>query len=224
MIVFLKKYPVTSFLVGLTTFVFLVMQVLFFGSAMSPAVIFQFGGMYGDYVKAYPMELWRLVSPIFVHIGWEHFLFNTVFLCAVGQYIERFWGSRNFLLLYLLAGIMGNEFTLIFTANVISAGASTALSGLSAAMVCLGYSSSNPQLKQLGKSFLALIVVNFIFSILVPNVGIIGHIGGLIGGALAAFFLKLSDSSLIGNRQKRFITIMCYLVILMVVLLIVFMA
>lgn len=67
-----KKYPATSFLVLLTTLVFLTMQVVYLGQANTTLAVFNFGGMYGDLVVHNPNQLWRLITPIFVHIGWEH--------------------------------------------------------------------------------------------------------------------------------------------------------
>lgn len=88
------------------------MQLTYGSQAESSQVIFQFGGIQGDYLKAYPTNLWRLISPIFVHIGWEHFLLNGLALYFVGQMGESIWGSLRFLILYILSGLMGNIFTL----------------------------------------------------------------------------------------------------------------
>lgn len=52
----------------------------------------------------------------------------------------------------------------------------------------LGYYSHSPLLNQLGRNYLALIVINLIFNLFTPSVGITGHLGGLVGGALAAIF------------------------------------
>lgn len=73
----IKESPVTIFLLALTTLVFIAMQVIYFGNATSNQAIFNTGGMYGAYVSLFPSQLWRLVTPIFVHIGWEHFFFNA---------------------------------------------------------------------------------------------------------------------------------------------------
>ncbi|MBT0935482.1 rhomboid family intramembrane serine protease [Streptococcus lutetiensis] len=185
----IKESPVTIFLLALTTLVFIAMQVIYFGNATSNQAIFNTGGMYGAYVSLFPSQLWRLVTPIFVHIGWEHFFFNALTLYFVGQIAEQIWGHHKFLALYVLSGIVGNIFTLFFTPNVIAAGASTSLFGVFAAIMIAGYFGRNPYLKELGRNYQALIIVNLIFNLFTPSIGIAGHIGGLVGGVLCAIFL-----------------------------------
>lgn len=185
----IKESPVTIFLLALTTLVFIAMQVIYFGNATSNQAIFNTGGMYGAYVSLFPSQLWRLVTPIFVHIGWEHFFFNALTLYFVGQIAEQIWGHHKFLALYVLSGIVGNIFTLFFTPNVIAAGASTSLFGVFAAIMVAGYFGKNPYLKELGRNYQALIIVNLIFNLFTPSIGIAGHIGGLVGGVLCAIFL-----------------------------------
>lgn len=185
----IKESPVTIFLLALTTLVFIAMQVIYFGNATSNQAIFNTGGMYGAYVSLFPSQLWRLVTPIFIHIGWEHFFFNALTLYFVGQIAEQIWGHHKFLALYVLSGIVGNIFTLFFTPNVIAAGASTSLFGVFAAIMVAGYFGRNPYLKELGRNYQALIIVNLIFNLFTPSIGIAGHIGGLVGGVLCAIFL-----------------------------------
>ena len=185
----IKESPVTIFLLALTTLVFIAMQVIYFGNATSNQAIFNTGWMYGAYVSLFPSQLWRLVTPIFVHIGWEHFFFNALTLYFVGQIAEQIWGHHKFLALYVLSGIVGNIFTLFFTPNVIAAGASTSLFGVFAAIMVAGYFGRNPYLKELGRNYQALIIVNLIFNLFTPSIGIAGHIGGLVGGVLCAIFL-----------------------------------
>lgn len=185
----IKESPVTIFLLALTTLVFIAMQVIYFGNATSNQAIFNTGGMYGAYVSLFPSQLWRLVTPIFVHIGWEHFFFNALTLYFVGQIAEQIWGHHKFLALYVLSGIVGNIFTLFFTPNVIAAGASTSLFGVFAAIMVAGYFGRNSYLKELGRNYQALIIVNLIFNLFTPSIGIAGHIGGLVGGVLCAIFL-----------------------------------
>lgn len=185
----LKRRPVTFGILIITTFVFMAIQIFRFGDTTSGVTIFEFGALYGLFLKYDPSQLWRLVTPVFVHIGWQHFLFNLFAIYIVGQLAEQIWGSWRFLLLYILSGIMGNVFTLLLTPDVVAAGASTAIFGVFASIVVVGYFGRSPYLRQMGQSYQALIVVNLIFNLFMPNVGIVGHLGGLVGGLLAAVCL-----------------------------------
>ncbi len=191
-----KKYPATYSLLTLTLLVFLALQLVYFGEATSSLAIYNFGGMFGRAVQYDHGQIWRLISPIFVHIGWEHLIFNGVTLYFVGRIAEDLWGPGKFLILYLLAGLMGNAATLFFTPTVVSAGASTSLFGLFAAVVIVGYIGNNSVLKQVGRQFLILILLNLTFNLMDllsghPSISIVGHFWGLIGGGLVALFLPM---------------------------------
>ncbi|WP_019780222.1 rhomboid family intramembrane serine protease [Streptococcus sobrinus] len=191
-----KKYPATYVLLALTLVVFLALQLVYFSQATSSLAIYHFGGMFGRAIQYDHSQIWRLISPIFVHIGWEHLIFNGVTLYFVGRIAEDLWGAGKFLLLYLLAGLMGNAATLFFTPTVVSAGASTSLFGLFAAVVIVGYIGNNAVLKQVGRQFLILIALNLAFNLMDllsghPSISIVGHLGGLLGGGLTALFLPM---------------------------------
>jgi membrane associated rhomboid family serine protease len=53
-------------------------------------------------------EWWRIVSPLFVHSqGWPHLLFNLAWIAYVGVVVERLFGSRRWLVLYFVPGMIG---------------------------------------------------------------------------------------------------------------------
>ncbi|SUO81322.1 rhomboid family intramembrane serine protease [Streptococcus equinus] len=216
----IKESPVTLFLLVLTTLVFVAMQLIYFGNATSTQAIFNSGGMYGSYVMYDHSQLWRLVTPIFVHIGWEHFFFNMLTLYFVGQLAEQIWGHHKFLALYVLSGIVGNIFTLSFTPNVIAAGASTSLFGVFAAIMVAGYFGRNPYLKELGRNYQALIIVNLIFNLFTPSIGIAGHIGGLVGGVLCAIFLPTLVEKHMFKQWQRWLALAIYVVLSMLLIMI----
>ncbi|MGT2934108.1 rhomboid family intramembrane serine protease [Streptococcus catagoni] len=218
----LKKSPLTLFLLLITILVFLAMQLMYGSLATSPQVVYHFGGMYGYIVKEFPDQLWRLITPIFIHIGWNHFIINSLTLFFIGQLAERIWGSRQFLLLYILSGIMGNIFTLFLSPNTVSAGASTSLFGLFAAIVILGLRSHNACLKDLAKSYQSLIIINLILNIFMPNVSLVGHVGGVVGGALASLFLptKIAEESLNKKTQMASLLVYCAIIVLSIFLII----
>lgn len=207
------RYPVTNVLLLVTALVFIVMQVVRFGEATTAQTIYDFGGLYGLAVKLDPSQLWRLVSPMFVHIGWEHFFFNSMTLYVFGYQLEEIFGSRHFLLLYVLSGIMGNVFVLFLTPNVVAAGASTSLFGLFGAMVVLRYHSRNPYLQSLGQRYVTLLLINLALGLFRPEISLVGHIGGVVGGALAGVFLPIrEEQELFTSRQQR-LALLLYVVL-----------
>ena len=214
----LKSYPVAWTLLILTGLVFLAMQVLRFGQSETALTIYHFGGFFGYYMKANPLEAWRLLSAIFVHIGWEHFAFNMITLYYIGRICEQLFGSWRFLALYLLSGIMGNLAVLVFTPNVVVAGASTSLFGLFAAIVVAGYFGRNPYVKQLGQSYFALIIFNLFYNILTPGISLAGHLGGLLGGALLSVAIPNTVESYIFKKDERRAAWVAYILLVLVAL------
>lgn len=190
-----SQQPVTLGLLVLNLLVFIAMQLAFPFRGSSGEAIFVFGGLYGDYIRLVPTALWRLLSSNFVHIGFEHLLMNSISLYIVGQIAEQVWRMRDYVILYLLAGVFGGILTLLLSPSSLSAGASSSIFGLFAGVAVLGYFGRNPILKQMGKSFQTMILVNLVFNLFMPSVNIWGHLGGAVGGAMLALILpnRLAD-------------------------------
>jgi len=76
---------------------------------------------------------WRIVTPLFVHSeGWPHLLFNIAWIGWVGTIIERRLGSRRWLILYFVPGIIGELIGLVWKPH--GGGASLGGSGLLGAL------------------------------------------------------------------------------------------
>ncbi len=88
----------------------------------------------------------------------------------LGRLAEDLFGSKAFLALYLLSGMMGNVFVAIFTPDVIAAGASTALFGLFGTIGALRFIVQSPYIRHLSQSYTSFIVVNLIFSFMPGSV------------------------------------------------------
>jgi membrane associated rhomboid family serine protease len=78
------------------------------------------------------LELWRLVTYMFLHGGLFHILINMFILWMFGVAIAQAWGTKRFLFYYFMTGIAGGIFTTIFQPSslVPTIGASGAIYGL----------------------------------------------------------------------------------------------
>ncbi|KRL03232.1 rhomboid family intramembrane serine protease [Liquorilactobacillus capillatus] len=180
-----RKPNVTYGLIVINVIVFLLMTLN--GGSTSPRVLIMFGAKVNSLILA--GQWWRFVTPMFLHIGFEHILLNMITLYFIGTQIEMFFGSTRFSLIYLISGIGGNIASFTFNPTALSAGASTALFGLFGAFLMLGESfRENPYIKAMARQFLLLVILNILFSFS-GNIDLAGHLGGLAAGFLAAYIV-----------------------------------
>ena len=78
-------------------------------------------------------QYWRLVAPIFIHIGLMHLVFNSIALLTFGRIAEMIYGHTRFLAIYLVSGIAGVVLSYLLSRGI-SAGASGAIFGLGGAL------------------------------------------------------------------------------------------
>jgi rhomboid protease GluP len=134
-------------------------------------------------------QFWRLFTPIFLHGSIIHIGFNMYALFYIGPMLERFYGRWRYLGLFLLSGFGGNVISFMFS-QYQSLGSSTAIFGLLGAQGVLLYQNREifGSIARRALSQVILIaVVNLVIG-LTPGIDNWGHIGGLIGGTLFAWF------------------------------------
>ncbi len=132
----------------------------------------------------YDGEYYRLVSSAFVHGSLLHIGFNMYLLYVIGKELELAVGSARFGTIYATALLWGSMGALAQTTVSPVVGASGAVFGVvGAMMVELRRRGMDPFSGGLGP----LLLINLVIGFLVPNIAWGGHLGGLIGGALAAF-------------------------------------
>jgi membrane associated rhomboid family serine protease len=117
---------------------------------------------------------------MFLHYGVVHILFNMMALYYVGPTLERMLGAVRFSVIYMIGGIGGSVLSYVGGSTIqLAAGASGAIFGLFGAFfVVIRRQGLDP------RGIVSLIAINLVLGFVIPNVDVLGHIGGLITGGL----------------------------------------
>jgi membrane associated rhomboid family serine protease len=132
-------------------------------------------------------DYWRLITAGFLHSGLLHIGFNMYILYWLGTMLEPALGHARFLALYMTSLLAGSFGALLVSPNAVTVGASGAVFGLmGAAFVMQRSRGIDPMQSGIGP----VILINLVLSFVIPNISIGGHLGGLIGGAAAAYAME----------------------------------
>jgi len=190
-------------LIGIMVLVFLAMTLD--GGSTNANVLITFGAKINVLIQQ--GQWWRLVTPIFLHIGFTHILMNMLTLYFVGMQLEAAFGHWRYLVIFLVAGVGGNVASFCFS-DRLSGGASTAIFGLFGAFMMLGESFwQNPGIRSLTRTFMAFVVMNLAFDVFTPGIDIAGHIGGLFAGFLVAYLVGVPRIGRVSSIKRVVATI-----------------
>ena len=187
----LQREPVVTYVLMAICVVAWVAQLATGGGRMGGGTVFVHGALYGPAIDS-GHEYWRLVTGAFLHdnalpSGIIHIGFNMYLLWYLGRLLEPSIGRLRFGVIYAAALLCGSFGALLLTPDSPTVGASGAVFGLmGAALVILRARGIDPWQSGIGP----LIVLNLLLSFVLPNISIGGHVGGLIGGAAAAYLLE----------------------------------
>jgi membrane associated rhomboid family serine protease len=147
-------------------------------------------------------QAWRIFTPMFLHVGIVHLLFNLFFSLRIGLFLEKQHGYFRIMPIYLLCGLHGNILSAIFLPGVASVGASSALFGFYGIMVA-DLLQNWEDIHRPGRSFAGLILqilVSLVIGLL-PGIDNFAHIGGLIMGIASGFVFIPSMSKSFSARR-----------------------
>tara|TARA_R110001592_G_scaffold363248_4_gene682259 strand:+ start:120502 stop:121353 length:852 start_codon:yes stop_codon:yes gene_type:complete len=144
-------------------------------------------------------QYWRLITPAFLHFGWLHIVFNSLWLWELGGKVERVMGHMNMLLLFLVIAMVSNGSQFAFGGPGLFGGMSGVVYGL------LGFSwvapllqpawriQPSPTLMLFMVGWLVLCMVGLVESLGFGAIANAAHLGGLLCGAvLGALFGMVS--------------------------------
>jgi len=135
-------------------------------------------------------EGWRLVSPIFIHMGWVHLVFNMLMLVSVGAAVERVIGSWAIALLVLGLAVISNTAEAVFGPGLHFGGMSGVLYGLAGFSWVMGMVAPQRGL-QIDRNTALILVGWLLLGVLMdqPDLGVRmanwAHGVGLAAGVLA---------------------------------------
>lgn len=171
--------------------------------ALFPPLVLPEGGP-----QAWRPQFERIVLFFFLHFGLFHLFMNMYFLSTIAPQIEAMWGWFRFLVIYFIAGLVSGCVILwiyhVDHRDTLTVGASGPLYGLFVAEVVwfsfhrhrLPESLTHAWSRSVGTNLIILLAINFL-----PGISWQGHLGGAIGGLLAALLLHLQRSH--PNRAVR---------------------
>lgn len=182
---FVKPY-VTYTLLGLTVAAYLLQLA---GQALlSLDLVTALGIKLNDSIRQ--GEIWRLITPVFLHGSILHIAFNMYALFLYGRELEARFGHIRFTLLYFLSAYAGNVLSFLLTPNP-SLGASTAVFGLLAAEGMFVFQNRPVLGKRAGRvlvNVLSIAAINLFIGFTTQGVDNFGHLGGMLGGMLFTWF------------------------------------
>ncbi len=192
--------------VAYATYTFLGLNVLVFlaelfggggpGSVEAGGSLIREGGLFGPAISE-GGEWYRIFTSGFLHANLIHLLFNMYVLYILGTLLEPAIGTARMVGIYLVSLVAGSFGALLLTPDALTVGASGAVYGIMAATFLIARRRGVDQISTLIGFW---VVLNLAFTFAVPGISVGGHIGGLIGGGLAALVVIWGERR-IGGRE-----------------------
>ncbi len=138
---------------------------------------------------------YRFITAIFLHGSVTHMVYNLFALILFGLLLEKFIGSRKFLIIFFVSGIIANLIAVNFYNS--SLGASGAIFGIIGALTIIKpkipiFAFGLPMPLFLAAIFWAL---GDLWGVFNPSgTGNIAHLAGLAIGLIAGFLFRIQDN------------------------------
>ena len=163
----------------------------------------------GNLIGVSQGDYWRLVTGGFLHSPTNplHILFNMYALYWLGTMLEPVLGHLRFVALYLAALLAGSFGALVTSsATTPTVGASGAVFGLMAAAFVFQHARGVDPMRS---GLAAVMGLNLVLTFVIPGISIGAHIGGIVGGGIAA----LAMERLSGVRRGALLPVLACVVI-----------
>ncbi|MGN1401917.1 MAG: rhomboid family intramembrane serine protease [Bacillus sp. (in: firmicutes)] len=186
---FIRLYPAVTAVLAINTLLFLFVRL----PLLPDGSMLQYVIGVNLYIK--DGEIWRLITPIFVHMSFTHFIMNMFAVLIFGPAIEQALKPARFILFFLFCGIGANIITYFLKPLTYAhLGASGAIFGLLGFYLFYMIRHKGWMAARDRKMILMFTFCAFALSLIQPHVNMLAHAGGYFIGFLAArFFYRSMD-------------------------------
>jgi rhomboid protease GluP len=138
---------------------------------------------------------WTLLSAGWLHGGALHILFNLMWVRQLGPAVDDMYGGARMIIIYTLSSMSGFLLSSFMAAYLpipflsggqFTLGASAPIFGLLGALVHYGRRGGSSMVSSQAMSYA---VTMFVFGLIMPGIDNAAHLGGFVGGWLAAKWL-----------------------------------
>ncbi|MFZ3590201.1 rhomboid family intramembrane serine protease [Bacillus sp. DJP31] len=176
---FIRYYPIVSFLVAL--------HFLLWISFYLPGGRLLYENMVGWNMFIAHGEWWRLFTPMLLHAGFAHVLFNSFSLVLFGPALEKLLGKTKFIVVYVGAAFIANVATFFLESPDFShVGASGAIYGLFGVYLYMVLFRKELIDQANSQIIITILVIGLVMTFVGGNINVLGHIFGFVGGAILA--------------------------------------
>lgn len=168
-----------------------------FGDSLAAILM---GGLYKNFIYG-ANEWWRIITAGFLHVDLFHILMNSLVLFQTGILVERLYGKKQMVVIYLTSVITSSLLALIMMdGGTVSLGASGGVFGLMGAIVVYLFTSNLVKVPKVRSQIIRTLLANVLIS-LIPGISFWGHLGGFIGGLLIT--VAISNSLRLEPMKKH---------------------
>ena len=183
-----KEYPVTMILISINVIIFIITAILSKSIIdINTIVLVECGAKVNYLINK--GQIFRLLTAAFLHGGIMHILFNMYSLYIVGTVVEKIYGWKKYISIYILSALTSSILSYMLAPMTISVGASGAIFGILGAFLYFAIKERKHLQRGTLGNIIAVIVLNLYIGFTSTSIDNLGHIGGFLGGFILSIFL-----------------------------------
>lgn len=142
-------------------------------------------------------QYWRFVTPVFLHFGWLHIVFNSLWCWELGKRIETVLGSVHLAGLFLVTAVLSNSAQHLASGPVLFGGLSGVVYGFLGFAWVAGRLNARWRVLTPSPTIMLFMVgwlvicITGVFDVLGFSVANGAHLGGLLAGSLIGLVFGL---------------------------------